>query len=121
MNSIVVVSPEVEKWGAFTAELGGQCQMDVIQVRSGEQAIAAVREKKPVALVIDQELGDMTGIGLVPRLLQVNAFINVALVSDQSEEVFHESTEGLGILMQLPPLPDARAAVDFSHRLTGVL
>jgi DNA-binding response OmpR family regulator len=121
MKSIVIVSQELDKWGAFTAELGNQCQMDVTYVRSGSEALAAAQEKKPIAVVIDQDLGDMTGMGLVSQLLQINAFINVALVSEQSEEVFHEATEGLGILMQLPPRPDAQAADDFSKRLTGVI
>lgn len=121
MKSIVIVSPEPEKWGDFTAELGGKYQMDVIQARSGAEAIATAREKKPVAMVIDQELGDMQGIDLVPQLLQIDAFVNIALISEQSEAVFHEATEGLGILMQLPPHPDAQAADDFSKRLTGVV
>lgn len=121
MKSIVIVSPELDKWDAFAAELGNQCQMDVTQARSGSEAIAAAQEKKPIAMVVDQDLGDMAGIDLVPQLLQINALINVALVSDQSEEAFHESTEGLGILMKLSPRPDAQAANDFSKRLTGVV
>jgi CheY-like chemotaxis protein len=121
MKSIVIVSQELDKWGAFSTELGNQCQMDVTYVRSGSEALAAAQEKNPIAMVIDQDLGDMTGIDLVPQLLQINALINVAMVSDQSEEAFHESTEGLGILMKLPPRSDARAASDFSKRLSEVI
>jgi DNA-binding response OmpR family regulator len=121
MKSIIVVSPQVKKWGAFTTELGNQSQMEMMETRSGAQALAAAQDKKPVAVVIDQDLGDMTGIELVVQLLQVNAMINVALVSDQSENDFHESTEGLGILMKLPPIPDEPAAVDFLECLSGVI
>jgi DNA-binding response OmpR family regulator len=121
MGPIVIVSPQVEKWGAFTAELGNQCQMDVIEARAGAEAIGAARQRKPVAVVIDQELGDMSGIALVLQLLQINAMINIALVSDQPEEVFHEKTEGLGILMKLSPIPDLQEAVQLSKRLMGVI
>lgn len=121
MKSIVIVTQELDNWGDFTAELGAKCQMDVIQARSGAEAIATAREKKTAAMVIDQELGDMKGIDLVPQLLRIDAFVHIALISGQSEEVFHEAAEGLGILMQLPPRPDAQAANDFSKRLTGVI
>ncbi len=121
MGTIIVVSPQVEKWGAFGAELGNRCQMDVIEARAGAEAIGVARAKTPVAMVVDQDLGDMSGIALVRKLIQINAMINIALVSDQPEEAFHEETEGLGILMKLPPIPDARAAVQFSERLTGFI
>lgn len=121
MKTIVVVSPEVEKWVAFTDALGRQCQMDVVQARTGEEAIAVVQEKKPVAVVIDQDLIDMSGIDLVRQLLHVNAFINVAMVSDQDEDAFHEETEGLGILMQLKPFPDGQAAAKLCECLMGVI
>ena len=121
MKSVVIVSPEAEKWDAFASVLGNQCQMNVAQAHSAAEAIAVAKEKKPVAMVIDQDLGDMTGINLVPELIQINALINIALVSDQSEEDFHEVTEGLGIMMKLSPHPDAQAAVAFSERLAGVI
>lgn len=121
MKSIVIVSPEVEKWGDFAAELSNQCQMVVTKARSGEEAITAAKDIKPMVMVIDQNLGDMTGLGLVPQLLQINAMINVALVSDQSEEAFHEKTEGLGILMKLSPGVTQHEAIQLSNRIRGVI
>jgi DNA-binding NarL/FixJ family response regulator len=116
-----MVSPDVEKWKPFAAELGNRCQVEVIATCTGAQALDAVREKGPVAMVVDQDLGDMPGVELVPRVLQFNAMIHLALVSEQPEELFHEQTEGLGILMKLPSLPDRQTAVQFSERLMGVL
>lgn len=121
MESIIVVSPQIEKWDAFTAVLGSQSQMEIAEAHTGTQALVAAREKKPVAVVVDQNLGDMAGIELVVQLLEVNAMINIALVSDQSEEIFHESTEGLGILMKLPTNPNGPAAVNFLKCLSGVI
>ena len=121
MKPIVIVSPQVERWKDFTAELGHRCNADVIEVRSDAEAVDAAREKKPVIMIIDQDLGDMPGIELVPRLLQINAMIHMALISDQPEEIFHDQTEGLGILMKLSPLPDRQEAVQLCERLSGVL
>ena len=121
MGPIVMVSPHVKKWKPFAAELGNRCQVDVIATRTGAQALNAAREKMPVAMLVDQDLGDMPGIELVPIVLQFNAMIHLALVSEQPEELFHEQTEGLGILMQLPPLPDRQTAVQFSECLMGII
>ena len=121
MGPIIMVSPQMEKWGAFATELGNQCKTDVIAVRAAAEAIDAARKKRPVAMIIDQDLGDMSGMGLVPQLLQINAMINIALVSDQPEEIFHDQTEGLGILMQLSPIADQQEAAQLSERLLGVI
>lgn len=121
MKSIVVVCPQIEAWDAFIAELNNHCQIDVAEALSGEEAIALAKERKPFAMVIDQELGGIKGVDLVPQLLQINAFIYIALISDQTEAAFHEATEGLGILMKLSPRPDAQAAIDFYERLAGVI
>ena len=121
MGPIVIVSPQAEKWKDFTKELGHRCSTDVIEVRSDAEALDTVREKKPIILIIDQDLGDRPGIELVPQLLQINAMIHTALVSDQPEEIFHDQTEGLGILMQLSPYPDRQAAVQLYERLAGVI
>jgi hypothetical protein len=48
--------------------------------------------------------------------------IYVAMASSRSEERFHEETEGLGLLMQLSPLPTSAEAgrlVDNLHQLSG--
>jgi DNA-binding response OmpR family regulator len=111
----------MEKWKDFAATLGECCSTDVLQVRSDADAVEAAREKKPVMVIIDQELGHLPGVELVPRLLQINALIHTALVSDQPEEIFHDRTEGLGILMQLSPRLDRQEAVDLSERLSGVV
>lgn len=121
MGPIVVVSPQVDKWKDFSTELGHRCRTDVTGVRSATEAVDAAREKRPVIMIIDQDLGDMPGIELVPRLLQINAMIHMAMVSDLPEEIFHDQTEGLGILMKLSPLPSRQEAAQLCERLSGVI
>jgi hypothetical protein len=53
--------------------------------------------------------------------LKIDAMIHTALVSDQPEEIFHDQTEGLGILMQLSPKPDRQEARRLSERLLGAI
>ncbi|MEJ2158421.1 MAG: hypothetical protein P8X96_24115 [Desulfobacteraceae bacterium] len=121
MGPIVIVSPQAEKWKDFAEELGRRCSTDVIEVCSDAEAIDAARQKKPVIVIIDQDLNERSGVGLVPQLLQISAMMHTALVSDQPEEIFHDQTEGLGILMRLSPHPDRQEAVRLSERLLGAI
>jgi CheY-like chemotaxis protein len=121
MGPIVLVSPRADTWGAFATALSHLGSSKVLEARNGAEALSAVREKGPVAMVIDQDLEDMPGKELARHVIQINAMIHLALVSDQPEAIFHEATEGLGILMQLPPRPGRQEAVQLSECLAGVL
>jgi hypothetical protein len=59
----------------------------------------------------------MPGLDLVRRLLPINALINTAVISDLPPETFHEASEGLGIMAQLPPNPTTSNAREFWDRL----
>ena len=72
---------------------------------TGEAALAQVRLAAPTLVVVDEDLPDMASFALVSQLLQVNAFIHTAVVSQLSSEEFHEASEGLGILTSLPLQP----------------
>ena len=70
---------------------------------SGDQALKTIGEQTVDLVVTDESLGDMTGLEFVKRLVAINPMINCAAVSSLSKEAYHEASEGLGILMQLPP------------------
>ena len=73
---------------------------------TGDQALETIGKQTVDLVVTDEHLGDMTGLELIGRLVAVNPMINSAAVSSLSKEAYHEASEGLGILMQLPPSPD---------------
>ena len=68
------------------------------RVHSGTEALAAVRAACPHLVVVDSDLPDTDPLGLVKKLLMVNAMINTAVISPLSEEQFHEASEGLGVV-----------------------
>ena len=68
-------------------------------------------------VVVDEKLGDMTGIEFIETLVSVNPMINFAAVSPLPSDEFHEVSEGLGILAQLPVLPGAKDSEDVLKRL----
>lgn len=78
---------------------------DIRWAASGRQAGQMLAAHPIELVVIDDQLGDMTGLDLVKRLVATHPMTHCAVVSALSAEAFHEASEGLGILMQLPPCP----------------
>ena len=75
----------------------------------------------PVDLVVvNENIGDMTGIEFMKKLLPINPMINSAAVSPLSPEEFHEASEGLGVLMQLPVSPGKLDAENLLQRLNDL-
>lgn len=56
-------------------------------------------------VVADEWLSDMTGLELIKILVGTDPTIHCAVVSSLPAKAFHEASEGLGIIMQIPPRP----------------
>ena len=93
----------------------------IYRVGSGEAAKAKIAEEKFELVVVDESLADTEGLDCVKELIAADAFLNCALVSSLSEGDFHEATEGLGLLMQLPVPPKGAVAVKLLERLDRIL
>jgi DNA-binding response OmpR family regulator len=120
MLNILLVSPQQERFEGLRETLNAIHPVTAEQAADGQAALKLVRKNAVDLVVIDEALGDMAGVELVRRLLEVNAMIHTALVSSLSPEVFHERTEGLGILMPLSPAcgpEDAGALSECLRRL----
>jgi two-component SAPR family response regulator len=61
-------------------------------------------------IVIDEKVEEQTGLDIVKEVVRINAMANLALVSSLSSDEFHEVSEGLGIMAQLPPDSDGENA-----------
>ena len=57
---------------------------------------------------------------LVEKLLEVNASVNTAVITNLDPESFHDSSEGLGILCGLPAKPSAAEVGLLLEKLQGV-
>ncbi|MCK5229369.1 MAG: hypothetical protein KAR13_03835, partial [Desulfobulbaceae bacterium] len=72
-------------------------------------------------VIIDEKFSDMTGLEFAEKLVTVNPMMNCAMVSSLSPEDFHEATEGLGILMQLPLASGKEDAEKLLKHLNSIL
>lgn len=93
---------------AFEKALTDCDGLSLIHVDTAESLLDMAVRTVPALAVIDQEVNGVDGLEIVRRLLQVNAFIHTAVLTDMAEEVFHEMSEGLGILSAMPTAPDAQ-------------
>jgi DNA-binding NtrC family response regulator len=69
---------------------------------SSIQVLDAISEGEFDLLIADEFLGDMSGIELIAEVITRRPMLNCAVVSSLPPDAYHEASEGLGILMQLP-------------------
>lgn len=109
MAHILIVSPKPEALAPFIAALADAgCRVDLAPNATAAQE--AVRHEPPTLCLVDGDLPDMTALGLVSRLVEINACVTSVVVSPLTDEAFHEAGEGLGILMRLSPGPGPKEA-----------
>ena len=106
---IVIACATDARYALWAAQFGARVQTR--RIESGRQVLEHVADTTPALALIDTELPDMSALDLARQLVSTNAMVNIALVSDAPQEHFHEATEGLGILAQLPSEP-AKAPIE---------
>jgi CheY-like chemotaxis protein len=89
--------------------------------KSGSNAVARITEGKFDLVITDENLGDMTGLECIRKIVQINPMINSAAVSSLLPDNFHEASEGLGVLMQLPATPGRGQAAELLEKLKHIL
>ncbi len=95
---------------------------DIHWASTGDQALETIKSSPADLVVADETLEDMSGLALIEKLVKINPMINTAAVSSLSKSEYHEASEGLGVLMQLPSKPsqaDGKALMDYLKKVLG--
>jgi len=124
MLKLLLVSRDIDFLSGLSSALLRQEDIELEVSASGEKALARLASKAVDLVVADEDLGDMTALELSRRLLTINPMINCAVVSSLSHEEFHEASEGLGIMAQLPKQPggkDAERLVKTLKQIKGLM
>ena len=106
MLKLLLISRDINPFNELTSRLKKYDDVELEISASGEKAFEMISGKAPDLAIVDGDLGDMTGLEFVKRLLKVNPMIDTAVVSALDPAEFHEASEGLGIMCQLPKKPD---------------
>ena len=123
MLQLLLVTPKDNSLGDLAAGLSDHREVDLAYAESGQTALSLVSHTPYDLVVVDETLPDMTGLELVEQVVRTNAMINCATVSPLSEDDFHEASEGLGLIAQLPVEPgkaDAEALVERLKAIKGL-
>ena len=119
MATIILASASPSRLAPFLKTLEDASCEPIHLAGSAEAAIDMAEALKPVLMVIDQYI-DWPVFALVKEILSVNALINTAVISSQPADAFHDTAEGLGILMQIPDPPAAADANTLWHCLKEI-
>jgi len=120
MHRILVVSPNRDALSVLASTLKKHNDVDLFWVESGGKALETVSDTTFDLVVTEERLEDMTGFELAGKLISVNPMINCAVISTLSPEDFHEASEGLGLLAQLPAQPTKEQTEELLQRLKNL-
>jgi DNA-binding response OmpR family regulator len=104
MTTVLLVSRQQTTFKDLEAQFSDH-HITTEWVNSAEDAISQLSSKNFDLFIINENLPDMTGRQLIEKALFQNAMMNSVVLSELSHDDFHETYEGLGVLMQLPLKP----------------
>ena len=105
MSRILLVVDQMDTFEELADALRQEGGAEILWAHDSETAFSKVADDPPDLVIVDETIGETSGLDWIRRLMEVNAFIHTAAVSSLSHEEFHETSEGLGIMDQLPPHP----------------
>jgi two-component SAPR family response regulator len=118
--TLLLVTPEKELFSEFALALEKYDDVELSWAATGQEALEEISDNPVDLVVVNENIGDMTGIEFMKKLLPINPMINCAAVSPLPPEDFHEASEGLGVLVQLPIRPGDAEAKDLLKRVKNI-
>ncbi len=122
--TIVFVAKNFSRFSILVPRLRREQDVELVPVATGAAGLEQLKNKRLDLVIVDEQLDDMSGVDFVKQLVKVNPLANTAIVGSLPDAEFHEVTEGLGVLMQLPPQPgerDAEALLAVLSKIFGLL
>jgi len=121
MYSMVLVSSRTEDLVEFTEALSRKSGIVLSVVETADEMLRLVRDDSPDLVILDEELKDINPLRLVITVLSINAMVNTAMITSMDAEMWHEKSEGLGMLPPLANPPTAADADSLLERLQAVV
>ena len=105
MITVLLATKDEPSFSGLASTLEQEKDLKLFWAESGQNALKILSSTTIDLVITDEHLKDMTGLELAEKIVAVNPMINCAAVSALPAEEFHEVSEGLGLLDQLPPKP----------------
>ena len=120
MLNILLASRDKTSMAALKAGLE-ENDVQTTWVETGGYALSMIAERDFDLVITDENLGDMTGLEFIKTVITQKPMVNCAAVSTLLPDDFHEASEGLGILLQLPVRPGPEYAKELLGHLKKIL
>lgn len=120
MIRILLASPDKESLSDLKSGLEKK-DVQITWVESCATVLSKVKEENFDLIITDETLSDGKGLECIEKLVMLNPLTNCAAISALSPHDFHEASEGLGILMQLPVKPKIKDAEKLLEHLKTIL
>ena len=117
---IMLASSRAERLAPLATGLWNQVEPELFHAESCSEVVDLLAARAIELVVIDEDLADIKGVELARMLAEKHPFVNCMLVSSLPADEFHETTEGLGVLMQLPSPPEMDAASSVLSHLSEI-
>ena len=114
---IAILTQRNESLHAFATGLGAvQDWLD-----NAQTALELAKTSSWDLLVVDAAMPGLEYKSFIMKLLQTNAMINTAVITDQPDSIFHQESEGLGVLCAIPSPPAQADGAAVAHKLKSLL
>jgi DNA-binding response OmpR family regulator len=120
-QNILLVTSRLEQLSELAKGLRKEPDVNLLIAVTVQEALDMLRQRVPVLAIVDEQTEGITGLDLIRRFIEVDAFVHTAALSDITEEAFHQASEGLGVLARLPLRPGGEDARRLLHKLRCVL
>lgn len=105
MLKLLLVSNDDEPLLELISVLKDNDDIEILQAGSGNTALEMITADTVDLVITDEEVGDMSGLALVKKLITTNPMINCVALSSMPKQEFHEASEGLGLMTNLSARP----------------
>jgi two-component SAPR family response regulator len=117
----MLVTENLEAFKEFDKGILKQPDTRVVRTDSLKSAMAIITSDTVDLVIVDEKVSDVPGKMVIEQIMRVNPMVNTALVSPLGDDDFHEDTEGLGVLMRIPPFPEESVAETVVEKLKKVM
>lgn len=120
MLNILNVTEDRKQVEPMLQALSSRVDTKVVHATSAKFAMERVGFQEIDVVIVSENLPDRKGKDFIEDLTKVNPFIASVMISGLDHDDFHEETEGLGVLMQLPENPGPAEAGELIEKLQQI-